>query len=192
MNTVKRNTASTLVRNLGILMLTLTAMATNVWGQLPIPASSQFDVTGFIQEATLDPTCIANAHCGGTITINGHVITVPKETIVILPANALTWQEIFTQAPAPYGTFASGGPSTGLALNDAPTPLTTYEANVIGNRVLGVAPNEYIAGLIYISQRNAGWRETGRCHYGRARAVQRPPRPLRTDYDTGPAVYSGP
>jgi len=28
-------------------------------------------------------------------------VIVPSETIVILPANALTWQEIFAQAPAP-------------------------------------------------------------------------------------------
>ena len=36
--------------------------------QLPVPASSQFDLTGFLQEATLDPTCAASAHCGGTAT----------------------------------------------------------------------------------------------------------------------------
>ena len=52
-------------------------------------------------------------------------------------------------SPAPYT-----GAATGMALNDVPAPLTTYEAHVIGNRVLGGAggADVYIAGLIYISQ----------------------------------------
>jgi len=121
--------------------------------QLPMPTSSQFDVTGFIQSATLDASCQASPHCGGTITINGQVITVPKELVTVLPANQLTWQELFTQAPAPYG-MASAVPSTGLAMNDLPAPLTQYQAEVIGNRVLGgpAGADLYIAGLINISQ----------------------------------------
>ena len=75
--------------------------------------------------------------------MNGHVITVPAETIVILPANALTWQELFANAPAPYT-----GAATGMALADIPMPLTTYEAHVVGNRV----GDTYIAGLMYIAQ----------------------------------------
>jgi hypothetical protein len=136
--------------------------------QLPIPASSQFDMTGFIQEATLDASCAADAHCGGTIKVNGHVVTVPKETIVIFPANALSWQELFVQAPLPWGTLGTaintsplGGPTSGMARADCAVvgttgctagPLTTWEAQVIGNRVVGATPNEYIAGLIYVSQ----------------------------------------
>src|SRR4051812_18382550 len=49
-----------------------------------IPSSTQFDVTGFLQSATLDQTCVTAAgatldaqgkaqaaHCGGTMVING-------------------------------------------------------------------------------------------------------------------------
>ncbi|HEY6808936.1 MAG TPA: hypothetical protein VI160_09135 [Gemmatimonadales bacterium] len=128
--------------------------------QLPIGASTQFDVVGFIQEATLDPTCAANAHCGGTIKVNGHVIVVPKEIVVMFPANALTWQEMFAQAPAPYGMLAVGGPMSGMALADLPVPITTYEAHVVGNRVIGgpAGADLYIAALIFVSQQslNAG------------------------------------
>jgi hypothetical protein len=132
-----------------LLIILLPAFAA---GQLPVPASSQFDVTGFIQSATLGGPGSGNgsgAHQGGFITVNGHLITVPSETIVILPANALTWQELFALAPPPYT-----GAATGMALSDVPAPLTTYEAHVIGNRVLGGAggADVYIAGLIYISQ----------------------------------------
>lgn len=121
-------------------------------GQLPVPASSQFDITGFIQTATLGGAGSGSgtgARGGGFITVNGHLITVPSETIVILPANALTWQELFAFAPAPYT-----GVATGMAKADVPTPLTTYEAHVIGNRVIGGpgGADVYIAGLIYISQ----------------------------------------
>ncbi len=110
-----------------------------------LPASTQFDVTGFLQEASVSgpgPTA------GGQLKVNGHVITVPDNTTVILPANALTWQELFAQAPPPYGPTQSG-----LAMADVPSPLTTWEAHVIGNRVPGAAGgDQYIAGLIYVSQ----------------------------------------
>jgi hypothetical protein len=116
------------------------------WGQLPVPASSQFDITGFIEVATLGGAGTGpgvGAHQGGVITANGHVVIVPSETIVILPANVLTWQELFAQAPAPYT-----GVATGMALADVPAPLTTYEARIVGNRV----GDTYIAGLIWIWQ----------------------------------------
>ena len=137
-----------------------------------LPPSTQFDITGFLQVATLDQACVtaagANldaqghpevAHCGGTMMLNGHTIIVPNETIAILPASALTWQELFAQAPAPYGPT-----QTGMALADLPRPLTTYEVQAIGNRVLdpgNVDPTKrdrYIAGLVHISQQdlNAG------------------------------------
>ena len=52
------------------------------------------------------------------MVINGQTITVPNETVVILPASALTWAELFTQAPAGYAPL-----QTGMALNDNPKPL---------------------------------------------------------------------
>jgi len=121
-----------------LMMILLTGFAA---AQLPVPASSQFDITGFLQAATV--TNPGDAHSGGTLKVNGHRVTVPRETIVILPANALTWQELFANAPAPYT-----GVATGMAMADIPAPLTTWEVHVVGNRV----GNTYIAGLIDISQ----------------------------------------
>ncbi|GAA2747783.1 hypothetical protein GCM10009868_38600 [Terrabacter aerolatus] len=114
----------------------------------PVVASStQFDITGFLQSATLDTP--SDPHSGGTLTVNGHSVVVPKETIVILPASALTWQELFTHAPAPYGPS-----QTGLALGDSPKPLTTYEVHVVGNRVINNSGDRYIAGLVHIAQQD--------------------------------------
>src|SRR3954454_22120935 len=104
-------------------MTMLAAGAANA--QLPLPNSTAFDITGQLQKATLDPACAANAHCGGTITVQGQTIVVPKETIVLYPANNSTWQEMFALAPLPYGSLGSAvqadgsaGPASGLALND--------------------------------------------------------------------------
>jgi hypothetical protein len=82
--------------------------------------------------------------------VNGQIVTIPANTIVILPASALTWDELFTQAPAPYAPA-----QTGLALFDTPAPLVTSEIHIIGNRVT-TAPggDAYIAGLVYLSQQS--------------------------------------
>jgi hypothetical protein len=149
---MRSHRTNTSLRFATVLLISLLAMAGVAVAQLPVPASSQFDITGFIQSATLGGPGTGpgvGAHMGGVITVNGHIITVPSETIVILPANALTWQELFAQAPAPYGPT-----QTGIALTDIPAPLATYEARVVGNRVLGGpgGADVYIAGLIWISQ----------------------------------------
>ncbi|MEI7743553.1 MAG: hypothetical protein WCK58_07365 [Chloroflexota bacterium] len=107
-----------------------------------LPNVTQFDIDGFLQAATLGGPG-AGALQGGSLTVNGQVVTVPAETIVILPANALTWQELFAQAPAPYT-----GVATGMAMADVPTPIATYEVHVIGNRV----GDQYIAGMVNIDQ----------------------------------------
>lgn len=133
----------------------------------PPPVPPQFDITGFIQEATLDS---AGAICqasdprlaGGTFKVNGITVIVPCNTILQMPAATLTWQELFSLAPRDIGLplGANGIPTqTGLALNDTVTlpvatpyngPLPSYEVHVQGNVVNG----KYIAGLIFISQQS--------------------------------------
>ena len=118
--------------------LTLPATA-----QVPAVAS-QFDMVGFIQQATLDrPNDIFS---GGTITVNNVKIIVPYYTILQMPAFALTWQELFAKAPAPYT-----GLQTGLAMQDIPKPKYTYEVEVVGNRL---PDGTHVAGLLFISQQS--------------------------------------
>ncbi|GAB3661304.1 hypothetical protein [Ramlibacter alkalitolerans] len=146
---------------------------------------SQFDITGFIQEATLDTT---GAICqpasprlaGGTVTVNGHRIIIPCNTILQMPAFTLTWADLFQRDnPLVPADIAPAG-QTGLALNDriAPVPgatvpatqpglltaatpqtpyngaLPSYEIHVVGN----IVSQRYIAGLVFLSQQqlNAG------------------------------------
>lgn len=139
------------------------------------PAVSGFAMTGFVQAMTLDNP--ADVLSGGTVTVNGTRITIPRNTVVILSASNLTWQELWAFAPCPwglplaskpagqvlpFGACTSGGNGqTGLALSDlftSPTgavsvPLTTNELTVIGNRIgNGTADPDYVAGLVALGQ----------------------------------------
>src|SRR5690242_5793924 len=90
----------------------------------PSPVPPQFDVTGFIQAATLDTTgtvCTPAGNdlrlAGGTLTVNDITITVPCNTILQMPATALSWGDLFNPALTPIGTPAG---TSGLALADGP------------------------------------------------------------------------
>ena len=129
---------------------------------------TQFDITGFIQEATLDSNssiCQASDPrlAGGTVKVNGITVIIPCNTILQMPAATLTWQELFSLAPRDIGLPLgdNGIPSqTGMAQKDTVNipftstqngPLPSYEIHVQGNVVKG----KYIAGLVFISQQAA-------------------------------------
>jgi hypothetical protein len=116
----------------------------------PAPASSPFDIIGFIQDATVDAP--GDVFSGGTITVNGTKVIVPRHTVLQMPAATLTWEEVFAKAPAGYAPTQSG-----LAMHDVPTPALTYEVHIMGNRVAATS-DQFIAGLIFLSQQslNAG------------------------------------
>jgi len=123
-------------------MLALVA-ALAVPGKAQVPAVvTQFDVTGFIQQATIDSP--SDIFSGGTITVNNVKYIVPYYTILQMPAFALTWQELFAMAPAPYT-----GLQTGLAIQDLPKPKYNYEAHLVGNRL---PDGRQIVGLMFLSQ----------------------------------------
>src|SRR3954451_3646688 len=119
------------------------AMSVSIGAQPSIPVTSPFDVIGFIQSATIDNP--NDLFSGGTITINNIRMIVPRNTLLQFPATAMTWQEAFALAPAPYTKL-----QTGLALNDVPRPATTYEARVVGNRV----GSRHIVGLMFLAQQS--------------------------------------
>jgi len=114
-----------------------------------IQASSPFAIIGFIQSAAV--TTPNDVFSGGTVTVNGITIVVPRNTILQMPASTMTWQEVFSNAPAAYKALNQ----TGLALSDVPKPLTTYEINVQGNRVNYNGTDQYVAGLIFVSNQAA-------------------------------------
>src|SRR4051812_3365493 len=119
------------------------AMSVSIGAQPSIPVTAPFDVTGFIQSATIDNP--NDLFSGGTITVNGIRMTIPRNTLLQFPATAMTWQEAFALAPAPYTKL-----QTGMARNDVPRPATTYEVHAVGNRVGG----QHIVGLLFLAQQS--------------------------------------
>lgn len=140
-----------------------------IFAPIPIltapPVPPAFDITGFIQEATLDSnSSICQATDvrlqGGTVKVNGINVIIPCNTILQMPAATVTWQELFSLAPRDIGLPLdnNGVPTqTGMAQKDNVNipfssaqngPLPSYEIHVIGNVVNG----KYIAGLVFISQ----------------------------------------
>ena len=119
------------------------ALSVRTVAQPAIPNAAPFDMTGFIQSATVDHP--ADLFSGGTITVNNIRMVVPRNTLLQFPATGMTWQEAFALAPAPYT-----GLQTGLALSDVPRPATTYEVHVVGNRV----GSQHIVGLLFLSQQS--------------------------------------
>jgi hypothetical protein len=147
--------------------------------QIPSP-TPQFDSLGFIQSATLDgslcPQITDRMLWGGTMMLNGVKMIVPCNTILQMPANTLTWAQLFptldangnvvASFAAPQGSSTVGlngqaqsqAPGqTGLALSDATAPGTvnpggpfpSFEVRAAGNIVKDAAGKEqYIVGLI--------------------------------------------
>ena len=82
-----------------------------------------FDITGFIQEATLDT---AGAICkpkdprlaGGTVTLNGQKVVIPCNTILQMPAATLSWADLFRAGAGLAPTDIAPAGQTGLALSD--------------------------------------------------------------------------
>src|SRR5262249_35986570 len=116
--------------------------------QVPLQTYSPFTITGFIQKATIDTP--SDPFSGGTVTVNGIVVTIPRNSMVQMPALSLTWGELFSLAALPY----TGTGQSGLAMSDNPAPFATYEITVMGNRVIQTGVDRYIAGLISISQQS--------------------------------------
>ena len=124
-----------------------------------------FQITGFIQYASLDATpglCNKDdnpaptpdnpplpAQCkitGGWVEINNNVIRIPQSTVVIFPNTLLTWEEAFELNPNTHQTDPII--QTGLAMSDTVRFPGTYQVSVQGNIVNG----QYIAGLVYLFQ----------------------------------------
>jgi hypothetical protein len=108
-----------------------------------------FDVTGYVQDATVsadDSAChgTPDDRLGGTVTVNGTLITVPCNTVIQMPANTFRWAEFVHAGPTP-------------ALKDAfpvdvhsVAPYPLFEVRAVGNTVDG----QDIAGLLFASQQS--------------------------------------
>ena len=131
---------------------------------IPAPLSSQFNIIGFIQDATVTGGCpvAAGSTAGGIVTVNGVRIVVPTNTILQFPANTLSWADAVCPNQAGVTAIALNG-TGGNGVQVTPSAYPSTEINVVGNIVnAGGAANgigdQHIAALILISQQsvNAG------------------------------------
>jgi hypothetical protein len=129
--------------------------AAGALAQTTLPsANAGFDITGFIQEASLfaGPTTRA-----GSITVNGIKMIVPQNSIVQMPAAAFSWPDLFNPAvSAPVGTYSPARPvqpagRMGLAQNDPVANFfPSYEVRAVGNIITNetTGTQQYIVAMI--------------------------------------------
>ena len=109
------------------------ASAASLWAQSvpftapiipPVPVvPAQFDITGFLQEATLDTS---NAICrpshprlaGGTVKLNGQTVIIPCNTILQMPAFTMAYADLFKPGGGLTAADITPNNQTGLALTD--------------------------------------------------------------------------
>jgi len=115
--------------------------------------AAPFDVIGFIDAATMTPEADGFSG-GGTVTVNGQTIIVPKNTLLQMPAFALTWQELFQMAPERWRASGASGLATADRDADGNPPATTYEVRIQGNRLRSGSGEQYIAGLMFMAQQS--------------------------------------
>lgn len=122
---------------------TLTA-AMPAAGQSTAMPNASFNLIGHIEKFVIDGEtngAVNDFTRGGTMTIRGQAVTLPRNLLVTMPGRYLLPTELAT-SPIP------GQMGSGLALADDPPPPVPFEAEVIGN----IVKLEYIAAVVRISQ----------------------------------------
>ncbi|KAJ7701559.1 hypothetical protein B0H17DRAFT_189781 [Mycena rosella] len=109
---------------------TLIISAATGYGQALTYDPSPFNFIGTIDDLTLNSA--GGVLAGGTITVDGILITIPQNLLVTLPSISVAWPELF-----------EGGVPTLPLLGEV-----SWEATIFGNVVHG----ERLAGLVYIVQ----------------------------------------
>ena len=127
-------------RQAGWLLFTLTMFsligAMNAYGQEVLGrganGATANRIVGTIEAIIINDQ--GDRYSGGSMTIGGQVITVPRNMLIELPTNRLTLQELFAQAPAD----CIGDEQSGLAQTDTCASKVTATATVLANRIPGV------------------------------------------------------
>jgi chitodextrinase len=131
------------------------------------PASFNAPIIGEINRLTLDNA--ADVWSGGTIVVGGQNVTLPRNLLIDLPANRLTLQQLYAQAPP--ACLARG--ESGLAKADrcnlsrtggiaSITAIRTGGGNVIAADVFLQKGVDAVSGVVtYIDRTNGYFRMNG-------------------------------
>ena len=148
---------------LPVLVLLVSGWASGVEAQV----ATRAPVTGEIQQITL--TTPADIYSGGTIVVGGQIVILPKNLLIDLPANRLTLQQIFEQAPAACVALGQSGLAKADSCNTSGvggfatiSTNRTSAGNVIAGDVLIEKGLEALTGTVtYISYTDGYFRVNG-------------------------------
>ena len=134
-------------------------------------ASNGFSIIGFTQNVTTVTPCgnagtagtvLGNQAAipriqtttGGTVTVNGIVITIPNDTIVQYPANTLTWADAVCGANPVSPPIALNG-TGGTGARVYPGVEISVDGNIVAAAGGVAGPGSpHVAALIHISQQS--------------------------------------
>jgi len=137
-------------------------MSNAVWA-----APTAVEITGEIERLTLDdPT---NVYSGGVMIVGGTQVILPKNLLIDLPANRLSLQQIFTQAPAACVALNESGLAKADLCNASGTggfatlsAVHTNAGNVIAGDVLLDKGKDTASGVVsYINYTEGYFRVNG-------------------------------
>ena len=133
----------------------------------PVLVSPSPNSVGEIEKITLnDP---ADVYSGGVIVVAGSEMIVPKNLLIDLPANRLSLQQIFDQAPAACKTLGESGLAKGDRCNQSGaggiatlTAVRTNAGNVIiGDLFIQKAAESVVGQVTYIDYAQGYYRVNG-------------------------------
>lgn len=158
-------------------------------------------VSGEIELITL--TTPGDVYSGGTIVVGGQVYIVPRNLLIDLPANRLTLQQLFEQAPA--ACAAAIPPETGLAKSDGCNTsgsggFATISANrtsngnvIVGDMLIDKGVEAVTGTVTYIDYDHGYFRLNGAAGSATTGVMVRLNDPLaRHTIQTGPGCAGGP
>jgi len=130
-------------------------------------ASTAAEITGEIEHLTLNTP--ADVYSGGVMVVGGHEVILPRNLLIDLPANRLTLQQIFDQAPALCKANGESGLAKADRCNASGTGgfatlsgVHSNAGNVIAADVLIEKGKEVASGIVsYINYTDGYFRVNG-------------------------------
>jgi chitodextrinase len=147
--------------------LALVGLNSPVNAQAPPPAAFNVPIIGEIERLTLDNP--ADVWSGGTIVVGGQNVVLPRNLLIDLPANRLTLQQLFVQAPSACSSRGESGIAKADTCNAlhtggqaAITATRTIGGNVIAADVYFQKGIESVTGVVtYINYTDGYFRMNG-------------------------------
>jgi len=153
--------------NMMLSLLSLFFLVTGGAHAAPVIVSPSPNSVGEIERITLnDP---ADVYSGGVMVVGGSEMIVPKNLLIDLPANRLSLQQIFDQAPAACKALGESGLAKGDKCNQSGSggiaTLSAVHTNagnvIIGDLFIQKAAESVVGQVSYISYAQGYYRVNG-------------------------------